>query len=91
VVDGPGDAPFALRELLLRPRALDRRRAHNRPPVREIAGPRLDPFRREVYQSITEVHDRPSPSLPGPAVASASGCDSPPHLRAGLSPGRRDG
>jgi two-component system, OmpR family, response regulator VanR len=29
---------------------LDRRRAHNRPPVREIAGLRLDPFRREVYR-----------------------------------------
>jgi len=38
--------PFALRELVLRLRALDRRRAHNRPPVREIAGLRLDPFRR---------------------------------------------
>jgi two-component system response regulator VanR len=31
-------------------RALDRRRAYNRPPVREIAGLRLDPFRREVYR-----------------------------------------
>src|SRR3712207_4132975 len=41
--------PFELRELVLRLRALDRRRAHNRPPVREIAGLRLDPFRREVY------------------------------------------
>src|SRR5450755_2386136 len=41
--------PFALRELVLRLRALDRRRAHNRPPVREIAGLCLDPFRREVY------------------------------------------
>ena len=40
--------PFELRELVLRLRALDRRRAHNRPPVREIAGVRLDPFRREV-------------------------------------------
>ena len=38
------------RELVLRLRALDRRRAHNRPPVREIAGLRLDPFRREVYR-----------------------------------------
>src|SRR5919112_582270 len=28
--------PFELRELVLRLRALDRRRAHNRPPVREI-------------------------------------------------------
>jgi two-component system, OmpR family, response regulator VanR len=42
--------PFELRELVLRLRALDRRRAHNRPPVREIASLRLDPFRREVYR-----------------------------------------
>ena len=42
--------PFELRELVLRLRALDRRRAHNRPPVREIAGLRLDAFRREVYR-----------------------------------------
>ena len=42
--------PFEFRELVLRLRALDRRRAHNRPPVREIAGLRLDPFRREVYR-----------------------------------------
>jgi two-component system, OmpR family, response regulator VanR len=42
--------PFELRELVLRLRALDRRRAHNRPPVREISGLRLDPFRREVYR-----------------------------------------
>jgi two-component system, OmpR family, response regulator VanR len=42
--------PFELPELVLRLRALDRRRAHNRPPVREIAGLRLDPFRREVYR-----------------------------------------
>src|SRR3954451_15791827 len=42
--------PFDLRELVLRVRALDRRRAHSRPPVREIAGVRLDPFRREVYR-----------------------------------------
>src|SRR5690349_23656773 len=34
--------PFDLRELVLRLRALDRRRAHLRPPVREIAGLRLD-------------------------------------------------
>jgi two-component system response regulator VanR len=40
--------PFELRELVLRLRALDRRRAHTRPPVRELAGLRLDPFRREV-------------------------------------------
>jgi two-component system response regulator VanR len=42
--------PFDLRELVLRLRALDRRRAHPRPPVREIAGLRLDPFRREVHR-----------------------------------------
>jgi two-component system, OmpR family, response regulator VanR len=42
--------PFELRELVLRLRALDRRRAQNRPPVLEIAGVRLDPFRREVYR-----------------------------------------
>ena len=42
--------PFELRELVLRLRALDRRRAHSRPPVHEIAGLRLDPFRREVYR-----------------------------------------
>src|SRR4026207_1644802 len=44
---GPGaddspPKPFELRELVLRLRALDRRRAHNRPPVREIAGLRVD-------------------------------------------------
>jgi two-component system, OmpR family, response regulator VanR len=42
--------PFELQELVLRLRALDRRRAHSRPPVREIAGLRLDPFRREIYR-----------------------------------------
>lgn len=43
--------PFDLRELVLRLRALNRRRAHNRPPVRELAGLRLDAFRREVYRN----------------------------------------
>ena len=42
--------PFVLQELVLRLRALDRRRAHNRPPVREVGGLRLDPFRREVHR-----------------------------------------
>jgi two-component system response regulator VanR len=42
--------PFELKELVLRLRALDRRSAQNRPPVREIADLRLDPFRREVYR-----------------------------------------
>src|SRR5690606_7755921 len=36
--------PFELRELVLRLRALDRRRAQHRPPVRTIGGLRLDPF-----------------------------------------------
>ena len=34
--------PFELQELVLRLRSLDRRRAHSRPPVRELAGLRLD-------------------------------------------------
>ncbi len=42
--------PFELQELVLRLRALDRRRARSRPPVRELAGLRLDPFRREVFR-----------------------------------------
>lgn len=42
--------PFALRELVMRLRALDRRRAQPRPPVRELGGLRLDPFRREVFR-----------------------------------------
>ncbi|HET8769226.1 MAG TPA: response regulator transcription factor [Pedococcus sp.] len=42
--------PFELRELVLRLRALDRRRASNRPPVQEVAGVRVDPFRREVHR-----------------------------------------
>src|SRR5882757_6724630 len=54
--------PFELQELVLRLRALDRRRAHNRPPVREIAGLRLDPFRREVYRDGTTSRSRASSS-----------------------------
>src|ERR687893_794141 len=42
--------PFEFRELVMRLRALDRRRAQSRPPVTEIAGLRLDPFRREVLR-----------------------------------------
>jgi two-component system response regulator VanR len=42
--------PFEMRELVLRLRALDRRRASSRPPVRELVGLRVDPFRREVYR-----------------------------------------
>ncbi|MES1247731.1 MAG: response regulator transcription factor, partial [Actinomycetota bacterium] len=42
--------PFELQELVLRLRALHRRRARARPPVQEIAGLRVDPFRREVFR-----------------------------------------
>ena len=42
--------PFELRELVLRLRALARRRERARPPVLEVAGLRLDPFRREVFR-----------------------------------------
>ena len=42
--------PFEMQELVLRLRALDRRRGHHRPPVREVAGLRVDPFRREVFR-----------------------------------------
>lgn len=42
--------PFAIRELVLRLRALQRRRARSSPPVRQIAGLRIDPFRREVFR-----------------------------------------
>lgn len=42
--------PFALRELVLRLRALSRRAVATTPPVLDVAGIRLDPFRREVYR-----------------------------------------
>lgn len=42
--------PFAMRELVLRLRALERRQRTGRPPVMEAAGLRLDPFRREVFR-----------------------------------------
>ncbi|MEH3090209.1 MAG: response regulator transcription factor [Microbacterium arborescens] len=42
--------PFAMRELVLRLRALARRSATAAPPVREFGGVRVDPFRREVYR-----------------------------------------
>lgn len=42
--------PFDLRELVLRLRALERRRGNSRPPIREFGRLRLDPFRREVYR-----------------------------------------
>ena len=40
--------PFEMREIVMRLRALGRRPADATPPVREFAGIRLDPFRREV-------------------------------------------
>ena len=42
--------PFVLRELVMRLRALARRPAAASPPVLEVHGIRLDPFRREVYR-----------------------------------------
>jgi len=42
--------PFALRELVLRLRALARRPAAATPPVQECDGIRVDAFRREVYR-----------------------------------------
>ena len=42
--------PFVLRELVLRLRALERRRTAATPPVLEQHGIRLDPFRREVFR-----------------------------------------
>lgn len=43
--------PFEMRELVLRLRALDRRRGQIRPPLLEFADVKLDPFRREVYRA----------------------------------------
>lgn len=43
--------PFDIRELVLRLRALNRRRTVSRPPVMELGDLRLDPFRREVYRA----------------------------------------
>jgi hypothetical protein len=51
--DTAGDGDTALE--LLNVRALDRRRAHHRPPAREIAGLRLDPLRREVHRNARYV------------------------------------
>lgn len=42
--------PFDLRELVLRVRALGRRTGRGTPPVVEVAGVRLDPFRRQVHR-----------------------------------------
>ncbi|QTE31086.1 response regulator transcription factor [Pengzhenrongella sicca] len=42
--------PFAMRELVVRLRALARRPLEGAPPVMEFASLTLDPFRREVYR-----------------------------------------
>ena len=42
--------PFALRELVLRLRALGRRPATGTPPITGVSGIRLDRFRREVFR-----------------------------------------
>ncbi|KQW05100.1 two-component system response regulator [Leifsonia sp. Root4] len=42
--------PFAMRELVVRLRALSRRSETPRPPVIEVYGLTIDPFRREVYR-----------------------------------------
>ncbi|MCI4659492.1 response regulator transcription factor [Cryobacterium zhongshanensis] len=42
--------PFALREVVLRLRALERRSLRATPPLLELGGLRIDPFRREVYR-----------------------------------------
>jgi two-component system response regulator VanR len=42
--------PFEMRELILRIRALARRAPRSVPPVHELAGITVDPFRREVYR-----------------------------------------
>lgn len=50
---GAGDyltKPFEMRELVLRIRALARRAPRSVPPVHELAGITVDPFRREVYR-----------------------------------------
>src|SRR6516164_4676002 len=65
--------PFELRELVLRLRALDRRRGHSRPPVREIAGLRLDPFRREVYRDGRYVALTRNGSRRRPAISRTGG------------------
>src|SRR5438270_9594118 len=65
--------PFELRELVLRLRALDRRRAHRRPPVREIAGLRVDPFRREVYRDGRYVALPRKPFAPPDVLVAAEG------------------
>lgn len=43
--------PFEFPELVARLRALNRRPTTAQPPVLDVAGVRLDPFRREVYRA----------------------------------------
>jgi two-component system, OmpR family, response regulator VanR len=47
--------PFAMRELVVRLRAIARRPEAAAPPVLEFAGVRMDPFRRKVERGETEV------------------------------------
>ncbi|XAS72634.1 response regulator transcription factor [Micrococcaceae bacterium Sec5.1] len=47
--------PFAMRELVVRLRAIARRPNVAKPPVLEFVGVRLDPFRRKVHRDQTEV------------------------------------
>ena len=54
--------PFELQELVLRLRALDRRRGHHRPPVLEIAGLRLDPFAARSTATAAMSHSPASSS-----------------------------
>lgn len=42
--------PFALREVVMRLRALERRTARAVPPLLTVGALRIDPFRREVYR-----------------------------------------
>lgn len=61
--------PFAMRELVLRIRALARRATTPVPPVLEVADLRLDPFRREVFRGGRRAladRDRPRGGLPHP-------------------------
>jgi two-component system, OmpR family, response regulator VanR len=76
--------PFDLRELVLRLRA-DRRRAHNRPPVREIAGLRLDPLRREVHFDGRYIA---SPANSSPCSTSSSTPKNPWNARGTSTPTR---
>src|SRR5258708_32747699 len=58
--------PFELQELVLRLRALDRRRAYAPPPVREMAGLRPAPLRRAVFRACPYFPPTPHPAPPLP-------------------------